>query len=140
MIEVKIKLLTTTAKLPQRGSTEAAGYDLYADRIEESENTLIVYTGIAIQLPRGYCGLIMPRSSIVHTGLQLGNSVGLLDSDFTGEVRCVFYKKQFSKAYEVGNRVAQLVVLKLPEINLTKVEFLESTDRGEAGFGSTGGY
>lgn len=138
MKKINIKLLTSTAKLPYRGSAEAAGYDLYADSMEEKRDLYIYHTGIAVRLPVGCCGFIFPRSSVVNTGLILGNSVGLLDSDFTGEIKCVFYKREGATAYRIGERIAQLVIAEIPSVEFCRVLELDTTERGANGFGSTG--
>lgn len=135
---VKFKLLSTNAKKPVRTSDEAAGYDMYAADIVETEDTIVYKTDVAIELPEGYAGFLMPRSSVVKTGMHLGNSVGLLDSDFRGNISFVFYKRQNCTPYAIGDRVGQLVVIKLPNVVLEESEDLSETERGINGFGSSG--
>lgn len=135
---VKFKLLSTNAKKPVRTSDEAAGYDMYAADIVETEDTIVYKTDVAIELPEGYAGFLMPRSSVVKTGMHLGNSVGLLDSDFRGNISFVFYKRQNCTPYAIGDRVGQLVVIKLPNVVLEESEDLSETERGTNGFGSSG--
>jgi dUTP pyrophosphatase len=137
-LKVKVKRLTATAKLPYHATIGSAGWDLYADRVEEKEDRFVYYTGIAIQLPKHHCGLILPRSSVVNTGLFMGNSVGLLDEDYTGEISCVFYKRENAKPYEIGERIAQIVVSPVPDVEFEEADELSETARGTGGYGSTG--
>ena len=137
---VRVKFLVPEAKMPYHGTLDAAGWDLYATGVEDKGDRLVYHTGIAVQIPKGHCGFLMPRSSVVKTGLVLGNSVGLIDADYTGEIMCVFYKLNAVAPYEVGDRVAQLVIMPVPRVTLKAVESLDVTERGDAGFGSTGGF
>jgi dUTP pyrophosphatase len=90
-IEVKVKKLTSTAKLPTRAHKTDAGMDLYADSTETDENgNLVIGTGIAVEIPKGYVGLIYPRSSIANRRLLQTNSVGVIDSSYRGEVKVKF--------------------------------------------------
>ena len=135
---IKFKLLSTLAKKPIKTSEEAAGYDMYAAQVIDNGDTITYKTDVAIELLPGYAGFLMPRSSVVKTGMCLGNSVGLLDSDFRGNVSFVFYKRPECKPYEVGDRVGQLVIIKLPETVLEESSELSTTERGDKGFGSSG--
>ena len=135
---VKIKRFSETAKMPYHGTAESAGWDLYADRMKEEEDRFVYFTGVGVELPKHHCGLIMPRSSVVKTGLIMGNSVGLIDRDYTGEISCVFYKKDNAKPYEIGERIAQLLVVPIPDVEFIEVNELPQTERGKGGYGSTG--
>lgn len=137
-MKVLIKRLSNTAKMPYHGTEESAGWDMYADRMEEKEDRFVYYTGIAVRLPKNHCGFIFPRSSVVKTGLFMGNSIGLLDRDYTGEISCVFYKRENAKPYQIGDRIAQLVVSPIPEVTFEEVADLPETSRGSGGYGSTG--
>lgn len=144
------------------GSEGAAGIDLYAKSIEYDVKTGIVKygTGVKVEIPEGYVGLLFPRSSVCKKNLQLANSVGVIDSDYRGEIFAVFRathqclfgtlewikKKLFwffgkkPKFYELGDRVCQLVIIPTGGIEFvdTTEEELSESERGTGGFGSTG--
>lgn len=138
--QLAIKLLHPAAKLPSRQTTGAAGYDMTATSVS-IENGLLVYgTGVAMKIPDGYVGLLFPRSSISKYTLQLSNAVGVCDNDFTDEIKFKFryvYSGQ-EAVYKVGDRIGQLLLLKLPEFDMVEVTELAETARGQGGFGSTG--
>ena len=97
-----------------------------------------VHTGIAVEIPKGYVGLLFPRSSVYKTGLELANSVGVIDSGYRGEIRAVFRASSDSACpYKEGDKCCQLVILKLPDVDMQFVTKLSTSDRGEKGFGST---
>lgn len=142
---MKIKRLTDTAKLPTRGSMGAAGLDLYADvpvgaiSIYLGE-TKKIHTGIAIELRHYQVGLVYPRSGrATKDGLRLANSVGVIDSDYRGEVIVALHNDSHIVQYiEHGERIAQLVVMQYEHEEVQEVEELNGTQRGSGGFGSTG--
>ena len=138
--QLAIKLLHPAAKLPSRQTAGAAGYDMTATSVS-IENGLLVYgTGVAMKIPDGYVGLLFPRSSISKYTLQLSNAVGVIDNDFTDEVKFKFryvYSGQ-ETVYKVGDRIGQLLLLKLPEFDMVEVTELATTVRGSGGWGSTG--
>lgn len=145
MEPLKIKKMQPNATLPTRATKGSAGMDLYAAlpaplTLGAGEHTLIP-TGIAIALPDENCAaFVFPRSGLaIKHGIGLLNSVGVIDSDYRGEIK-VGVINQFNEAYTVepGERIAQLVILpvKLPELLLT--DDLGETERGDGGFGSTG--
>ena len=139
-LKVKIKKLTESAKLPIKAHPTDAGYDLYADSQSIDKNYNMVYgTGIAVEIPKGYVGLVFPRSSIASTDIMLSNSVGVIDSGYRGEVMAKFKRVtgEFN-TYKVGDRIAQLIIIPYPEIVFEEVEELSSSDRGEGGYGSSG--
>jgi dUTP pyrophosphatase len=164
MMKVKIKRLTETAVIPTRGTEFSAGWDLTADSMK-IENGIITYgTGIAIEIPEGYFGAIFMRSSVCKMGIgfSLKNAVGIIDSDYRGEILFKFerglfidietfndksfhtdiisYPKSFVKndnEYQVGDRIGQLIILPYPQIEFEEVSELTTTERGEGGFGST---
>ena len=141
MIEVKIKRLHPNADIPKRASQFAAGYDLKAVSVEKDHESgcWVYHTGLAIELPHGFCGFLMPRSSIYRTGCVLSNSVGLLDEDYRGEVLFKFYGVYGNEPpYKVNERVAQLVVVCRNDLFFNVVEELGKTERGTGGYGSTG--
>lgn len=144
MLYVNYKKMTATAKKPTKGSKGAAGLDLYADTeqdiVVEPGETVPFYTGLAFEIPKGYCGLILSRSGIgTHRRLRLPHCVGLLDDDYRGNVSVPMCNDsnipQVVKAHE---RIAQLLIVEKPEIKLVEKEELSATERGAGGFGSTG--
>ena len=141
MLEVKFKKLVETAKCPIKAHPTDAGADLTAvSREWNKEYECWIYgTGIATEIPEGYVGLIFPRSSIRKYTLAQCNAVGVIDSSYRGEIM-VSYKltNNEEKIYEIGDKIAQLIVLPYPEVSYTEVENLSETDRGENGHGSSG--
>ena len=141
MLEVKFKKLVETAKCPIKAHPTDAGADLTAVSREwdEEYGCWIYGTGIATEIPEGYVGLIFPRSSIRKYNLAQCNAVGVIDSHYRGEIM-VSYKptSDVQKIYEIGDKIAQLIVIPYPEISYTEVENLSETDRGENGHGSSG--
>lgn len=144
-MKVKIKKLHEDAVVPSYAKPGDAGMDLTATSRTFDEHGNVVYgVGLAIEIPEGYVGLIFPRSSNAKTDLYLTNHVGVVDSGYRGEIMFKFRKsdafKNFQEArlYHVGDRVGQLLIIPYPQIQLEEVEELSSTERGEAGYGSTG--
>ncbi len=142
---IDIKLLDKNAKIPTRGSAEAAGYDLYAHLDMEEltimpHETVKIGTGICASIPRGYFGAIFARSGIaIKRSLRPANSVGVVDADFTGEIIVALHND--SEEYQTiqnGERIAQLVVIPFLPVEFNEVDELEQTERGDGGFGSTG--
>ena len=96
-------------------------------------------TGIAMEIPKGFAGLVFPRSSISKTGYSLANSIGLIDSDYRGEIKIRLYPTSTGLGpYEIGDKVAQIVIMPYPDVQFKEVKELTSTERAEGGFGSTG--
>lgn len=148
-MNVKIKKLHEGAVIPAYAKPGDAGLDLVATSYEYKENIdCHVYgTGLAVEIPEGYVGLIYPRSSNRKTDAYMCNHVGVIDSGYRGEVMLSFKNRdknvdctieQLTKPYEVGNRVAQLIIMPYPKIKFIEVDELSSSDRGEAGHGSSG--
>ncbi len=173
---MKVKKLTDTAIVPTRGSDGAAGFDLYADSVDDAFNTykdkdgndvvvcaggskVKVHTGIAMAIPEGYVGLVFPRSGLAtKKGLRLSNCVGVIDEDYRGEIMVSlrtdidfadWYKddakpvasKDFVESFvefNLHDRIAQIVFVKYDVFNMMVVDELDSTIRGDKGFGSTG--
>ncbi|MCR5522037.1 MAG: dUTP diphosphatase [Clostridia bacterium] len=145
MEKLKIKKVRENARLPFRATAGSAGMDLYACIDEPIElipgGTAVIPTGIAISLPGPeYAAFIFARSGLaIKHGIGLLNSVGVIDSDYTGEV-CVGVINQFQESYIINpyERIAQMVIMpvKLPQIE--EVDKLDETERGSGGFGSTG--
>ena len=145
MTTINIKKLTTTAKIPLRGSNEAAGYDLYADVGEDfveikPHETVKIPTGIALEIPNGYFGGIFARSGLARKeGIRPCNCVGVIDQDYRGEIIVALHNdSDVSRFITPGERVAQLVVIPYLEVSFNEVDKLNTTSRGAGGFGSTG--
>lgn len=144
MDKINVKMLRSGAHMPTYGTAEAAGADLYACLEEtlaiQPGQTAPVPTGIALEVPRGCAGLIFARSSMgVKRDLAPANKVGVIDSDYRGEI-FVMLHNHGSKAQPVepGERVAQLVIVPVFTPGFRQVDQLSDTLRGEGGFGSTG--
>lgn len=141
---VKLKKLSPDATIPTYAKDGDAGMDMVATKIINENLGSITYgTDIAIEIPKGFVGLIFPRSSIRKTNLQLSNSVGVVDSGYRGEIQATFNKIQGidnveRDTYKVGDRICQLMIIPHPPVNFIEVEELNNTERGEGGFGSTG--
>ena len=138
-MKVKIKKLHEDAVIPSYAKHGDAGMDLYSVRLEKDKyKNDVHYTGLAVEIPEGYVGLLFPRSSISKTSCALRNAVGVIDSGYRGEIMVKFGCLSNLDCYKVGDRVAQLIIMPYPQIELEEVEELSDTDRGEGGFGSTG--
>ena len=143
-MKLNIKRLTETAKIPTRGSDMAAGYDLYADTDKEivipPHETVMVSTGITIEIPEGYFGAIYARSGMASKrGLRPANCVGVVDPDYRGAwMIAVHNDTDEPKTVEAGERIAQMVVMPFLSIDFQEVDELSETRRGSGGFGSTG--
>lgn len=162
-MEVKIKKLNENAIIPTYATDGSAGMDLTASRIEfDDYGNLVAHTDLAFEIPKGYVGLIFPRSSISKKDILLTNCVGVIDSDYRGEVTLKF-KSHFRLlnpikvwlcstfgfnfrpfeffsdfCYYVGDRVGQIIIMKYPTIEFVESEELTDTERGDGGYGSTG--
>ena len=144
MEKINVKLLREGAHMPTYGTAEAAGADLYAC-LEEPQTilpgqTAPVPTGIALEVPRGCAGLIFARSSMgVKRDLAPANKVGVIDSDYRGEIFVMLHNHgKEVRTVEPGERVAQLVIVPVYTPGFIQVDSLSDTVRGEGGFGSTG--
>ena len=145
MVKVLVKRLSPMAKLPVKGSSEAACFDLTVAHAEVDSRGWSVHTGLAVALPPGYAMLIYPRSGLgTKLGLTLRNTVGVIDSDYRGEIiiklhdgyaHCI---PEIHAALSEGSRIAQAMIIQLPEVLLDEVSELPASDRGTGGFGSTG--
>lgn len=141
-IPVKIKLLNENAKVPTYARPSDAGSDVYsAETITIAPGqTYLVSTGIAVAIPAGYMIQLYPRSGLsVKTGLRLANSVGIIDSEYRGEVKVAFTNiGSEPETVNQGDRIAQMIIAETPMINWEVVDELDKTTRGDGGFGSTG--
>ena len=144
MEAIRVKKLREDAIVPTYGSAEAAGADLYACMDETvviaPGESAWINSGIAVELPVGYVGLIFARSSRgVQRGLAPANKVGVIDSDYRGELRVVLYNhSKVEQQVEPGERIAQLVVTPIITPGFEVVDELSDTSRADKGFGSTG--
>jgi dUTP pyrophosphatase len=139
---LKIKKTKENAVLPQKAHNTDAGFDLTAVDVYMEENNLVCNTGIAVDIPYGYVGLVFPRSSISKRNLLQTNSVGVIDPGYHGDIFVKF--KDTNKVdefhnilYQAGERVAQLMIIKTEDIEWEEVSDLGTSERGEGGFGST---
>ena len=139
-MKVKIKKLHTNAVIPKYAKPGDAGMDLTCVEVEKNEilNTVTYNTGIAVEIPPGYVGLIFPRSSVHKTGLTLCNSVGVIDSGYRGEIKLKFNVKRWISAYKKGDRIGQIVIIPYPNIDFVETDTLSDSERNSGGFGSTG--
>lgn len=142
-MNIKIKKLKDDAVVPTRGSKYAAGADLYSaenDLYIEDRQTVMIGTGIAMEIPEGYVGLVYARSGLAcKEGLAPANKVGVIDSDYRGEIKVALYNQSGQKKLvKNGERIAQIVIAPFLAPEFTEVSELDETDRGEGGFGSTG--
>ena len=138
---VNIKKLHEDAIVPVYAKEGDAGLDLVATSIISDTTYQVTYgTGLAVEIPKGYMGLIFPRSSVRNYQLTLSNSVGVIDSGYRGEIQVTFNKTfgMDSIKYSVGERVAQIVVVGYLPIAFVEAKELGNTTRGTGGFGSTG--
>lgn len=134
---------TSEAVIPSRGRFGDAGYDLASieDIILQPFERKLIGTGIAIELPLGYAALILPRSgNAIKKGLSLVNTPGLIDSNYRGELKVIAINLDPKEPIEIhqGDRIAQLITIKVEDANFNEVDSLEETNRGAAGFGSSG--
>lgn len=152
-MKVNVKKLDSNAVLPTYAKHGDAGMDLTATSKSYDEHGNVVYgTSLAFEIPTGYVGLLFPRSSNTKKDLILGNSVGVIDSGYRGEVvfkfktidtqylqdgKLTFLKRDFMKEYNVGDRIGQIIIMPYPQIEFNLVDELSTTDRGVGGFGST---
>ncbi len=168
-MEIKVKKLHENAKMPYRAYESSAGFDLYATTIDYDNNGNVVYgTGLAFEIPKGHVGFLFPRSSNAKKDLLLSNSVGVIDSDYRGEVTfkfkstintvnpikllwCIIKHKLFGSKnfslkhfcihryeYSIGDRIGQLIIMPYPSVEYIESETLNETRRGSGGYGSSG--
>lgn len=163
-MEVKIKRIHPDAVIPKYSKPGDAGMDLVATGILLKDDIITYYTGLQVEIPEGYVGLIVPRSSIYKQDLMLANHIGIIDSGYRGEILCKFrltalcmehvsnnrylirdyeldletgsYKNIHT--YKIGDRVAQLIIIPYPLIEFKEVDVLKESNRGTGGFGHTG--
>lgn len=129
------------AQLPTRGSKDAAGLDLYCPfHIKvPADSQKKIPSGIAVEIPKGHMGLLVPRSSMSKTPLRCANSVGIIDADYRGEISIV-YENISCSDYMIfrGDRIAQLIIVPIEVVDVEEAQTLSETERGAGGYGSTG--
>lgn len=152
-MKVNVKKLDSNAVIPTYAKHGDAGMDLTATSKWYDESGNVCYgTQLAFEIPNGFAGFLFPRSSNTKKDLILGNSVGVIDSGYRGEVvlkfkaidtqylqdgKLTFLKRDFMKEYNIGDRIGQIVIMPVPQIEFNVVDELSTTDRGVGGFGST---
>jgi len=142
-MELKVQLLSDSATLPTRAREGDAGLDLYASEpahIGPAERWQVA-TGIAVEIPEGHAGLVLPRSGLARRhGISLVNAPGLIDAGYRGEVKVLLLNNDPAEIFRIkpGDRIAQLVVTPFVTAEPVQSETLSASDRGEGGFGSTG--
>ena len=143
MPNIHIKLLDTDLPLPQLAHVGDAGLDIYSAIdvvLAPNGGRVLVPAGIAISIPLGYAGFVLPRSGLaLNHGISLVNTPGLIDSHYRGEIKVVMVNTDQSRPYHVsrGDRIAQLVIQRVEEVTWTEVDTLDDNDRG-GGFGHSG--
>ncbi|HAU84212.1 MAG TPA: dUTP diphosphatase [Lachnospiraceae bacterium] len=145
-MKVRIKKLNPKAVIPSKAHSTDAGFDLHCtgSSIDWGMQEVTCHTGLAFEIPKGYAGLIFPRSSICKKPLMLHNAVGVIDSCYRGEVTAKFVITDprmllmEASSYQEGDRIAQMIIMPYPEIEFEEAEELSETERGEGGYGSTG--
>ena len=146
MIRIHFKKLVPEAVEPTKAHDNDAGYDMVAVSKRTTDQYIQYNTGIAMEIPDGYVGLIYPRSSVTKKDLMLKNSVGVIDAGYRGEISFRFTKSRRlgqdmiyrpDEFYEVGERIGQIIFQKLPDTVLLEVDELDDSERGENGYGST---
>lgn len=142
-VRVPIKILSRDAQIPHMAYNGDAGVDLRSvERIAlKPQERAMVATGLAIALPEGYAGFVLPRSGLAAKhGISIVNAPGLIDSNYRGELKVILLNTDPDNSFtiEIGDRIAQLIVMRVPTINFEQVEELTESQRGESGFGSSG--
>lgn len=142
-MEIRIQRLSKDIPIPSYAHPGDAGLDLYAAQevVLKPFERALVPTGIKIAIPRGYAGFVQPKSGLaLKEGLSIVNTPGLIDSGYRGEVGVILINLDPQKEAFIarGQKIAQLVIQKVEEVSLEEVEFLDETERGAGGFGSTG--
>ncbi len=141
-MQVKIKKLNENCILPKYQTEHSAGCDLHAvtSATVEPGETKLIGTGFAVEIPLGFAGFIFARSGMaLKRGLAPANKVGVIDSDYRGEVMVAVYNhSKTTQQIEQGERIAQLVILPVYQVEFTMIDEVTETDRGAGGFGSTG--
>ena len=157
-MQVRFKKVHPDAVIPTKAHPSDAGFDLTAIGFALADECLVYHTGIAVEIPEGYVGLIFPRSSVAKQDLFLTNCVGVIDSHYRGEILfkfkaafgvyddCPDFESEVTryegigrmKFYRKGDRIGQMIIMPFPEVEFVEADELSETDRGIGGYGSTG--
>ena len=154
-MEIKIKKLYEDSILPTKAHITDAGYDLYAhSKSYDGDGNVVYGSGVAMEIPKGYVGLVFPRSSNAKKDLLLSNSVGVIDSGYRGEISfkfksclCVGEDEKLRevgmwheplRTHNIGDRIGQIIIMPYPEIEFKEVNELSDSERGAGGYGSSG--
>ena len=149
-MEVRIKKLHPNAVIPTYAKDGDAGMDLTAvTKSYDCDGNIVYGTGLAFEIPEGYVGLVFPRSSLSRLDIALSNCVGVIDSGYRGEVTAKFKPAMLfnreqrpiilnNRIYNVGERIAQLIIIPYPQITFVEADELSETERGAGGYGSSG--
>jgi len=138
-MKVKIKKTHKDAVIPTYAKNGDAGMDLIAVSVNATDKYIEYDIGLAFEIPKGYVGLIFPRSSISKTDMILSNSVGVIDSEYRGNITARFIKSRNGvDCYKIGDKIAQIMIIPHPSIEFEEVNSLSETERGTGGYGSTG--
>jgi dUTP pyrophosphatase len=145
-LKIKFKKLQPDVKLPIKGSSHAACFDVYAHSIiynDKDPRKRTIGLGFATEIPEGYCGILIPRSNLTKHYWIMNNSVGIIDSDYRGEWKMIFTNITdnawlYPFPYEVGERIGQIYFKKVEDVIFEETDELDESDRAEGGFGSTG--
>jgi len=137
-MQVKIKKLCAHAVIPTYAKPGDGGMDMTCTKVNVTDYYYEYETGLSMEIPDGFVGLLFPRSSNSKYALLLCNSVGIIDAGYRGPVNFRYKYVGSGARYNVGDRVGQIVIMPRPEVAFVEVEELNKTTRGEGGFGSTG--
>lgn len=141
-MEIKIKVLNDKARIPVYSTDGAACFDLFSINggMVSKHHPVVAKTGLAFDIPAGNCMLVFSRSGDgFKQDVRLANCVGVIDSDYTGEVQIKLAKDSFgAKLFNEGDRVAQAMIVPVEKVSFTVVDNIKETDRADGGFGSTG--
>ena len=148
MTEVRFSKTNDEAHPPTKATDGSAGLDLYAATpaiIPYSKGVTYLSVGVSMEIPKGYAGIIVPRSSLHKRGLELANTIGVIDSDYRGDIKLPLTAIQREHTWdtgdifvEQGDRLAQLLIISVLDVTLVESATLSNTERGHGGFGSTG--
>ena len=138
-MNIRFKKLNENAVTPTRAHATDAGLDLTATSFHYENGCVVYHTGIAVEIPAGYVGLLFPRSSVARTGLFLTNCVGVIDAGYRGDVMMKFRPmRDMTEPYDIGDRIGQLVIVQIPAVELVESDELSDSERGAGGYGSSG--
>lgn len=142
-MNVKIKRLVPSAKLPTKATSGSGAYDIYStDALSLAPGGRYAFgTGLALEIPLGFVALVCPRSGLaIKQGVTVLNGPGVIDADYRGELKAIVTNHDINNAFAVsnGDKIAQLLFVKAEDVTFDEVDELSSTDRGTGGFGSTG--